>query len=356
MAKLLHDMTTDQKGSLSVLTGQKGTGKTLVLQQVKLLYPAPHYVLIDCEEKDELGIVIDIIDSLSSLLGKDLNLELVLKIDFTAAWTMMLSLLGKLTSPFVLILYGTEYVKQSLVKKLMAITEKLKNFNLVLSFNVVGSSFRVLDNHESDLKLSFNQYSHSDLYQITKDRCDLAFPNGLTKSSISYIVDIISEFGTKVPGTCVNYLKEIYPTVIQEKSIDAEGLRKLSQYFFDGQSLEAISLADFIIESDEVERLVLDNMVSYFKDADHSYIPFKEMKNAYLMGIEPFGYEKSSSEFAQIIKRLNDNMILLPSPLQIPESKRKYGIYPISHYLTIPADEVSELLSVCYGDPDDERY
>ena len=357
MDHLLFDSHEDQQPSLSIVTGIKGTGKNLLMNQLKQKCTADiqeTLVSVDCENKTLSQILFSLVSKVMTLLHLPLDPALLCMMSAKEYWAHLKRYAVKLESPLTILLNSAEFLDKKCLLKLIDFSHRYGKFNLVLGYNIPGSSLQILDIYQSDYKCNLDKYEQQDLYHITRDRCHQAFDFEISTNTISYVVDMIEEFGQQTPGACINYLKELYPKAMDQHEVEAETCRLISQYCIGQHSFSTLSLADFIVEADMLERLVLDNCISTFKQYDAFYLSFDQLRECYDCGCETLEYDSSAREFYQIVQTFNQNMILLPSPLQLKQTKFNSleGVFPVDHFLTLPLDEISELLDVCFGSSD----
>jgi hypothetical protein len=73
------------------------------------------------------------------------------------------------------------------------------------------------------------------------------------------------------------------------------------------------------------------------------------------MGCEALEYEPNDVEFLEVVGNFVDNSVILPSPLMKSRAKRMGMLYNAPHFLTMPVDEISELIDVCFSNPEDDE-
>ena len=101
-------------------------------------------------------------------------------------------------------------------------------------------------------------------------------------------------------------------------------------------------MADYVVNTDIEDRLFLEYIVNYFQSNDRFYIPFAEIKKAYMMTCEELGYVAKNSEFKMSLEKILDAQIIRPS-------KTYKSASAIPHFLTLPLGEVSEIMNLSFG-------
>ena len=99
------------------------------------------------------------------------------------------------------------------------------------------------------------------------------------------------------------------------------------------------------------DRLFLDNLVNYFQHSDCYYIPFSEIKKAYIITSEEMGFKPFKKDFCSSLNKILNAQIIRPSRFAISQDMKDFhGIFPVPHFLTLPLNEVSEIMKVSFGD------
>ena len=254
----------------------------------------------------------------------------------------------------ILYLKNPEDIPLEHLNKIFTFAKSTPNLQVLTSLNIAAQRSFFKQYEHMDHHIPLDMYSISELYEITSDRAIMTFPTSIIPDAIQSVVDFIAEFDTKVPGACIDYLKNLYPIMQNKGQITAEDLREVSQYHFEGFSLNALTLADFVMQTSIENRLFLDYLINYFQQPNRFYIPFNEIKKAFLMMSEELGFKPVKREFYQSFGKILGAQILRPSNYAITQSVTAIaGVYPVAHYLTLPLSEVSDIMKVSFGDVED---
>ncbi|MHC1591119.1 MAG: hypothetical protein ACXQS8_03465 [Candidatus Helarchaeales archaeon] len=268
-------------GTSILIGGLKGIGKSTLISKVlneklnmkAFLMPVIN-LKIDCWEKDELELLIDLILK----LGINLNTDLFYQFDLKQAWGVIFSYLRKRGKNrlYNLFLNNVESIQPKFFKKL---SFNLKNLglNLLATTNFRYSSI-ILDN--MDLYLNLDVYELGDLYRIVDDRIELAFSERNAEAA-RYITDAVVEFDTARPGPCISILKRIYPNIHNNWLIDVnpEILQKCCT-----DALPDIQYSEFdiveLFSTSPVQLLIfLDNITGFLLSTESLYATKKELED-----------------------------------------------------------------------------
>mgnify|MGYP005851098549 CR=1 FL=1 len=359
LAGYLHDFSEDNLSCVTTIAGTRGMGKKLLVRRTlnRLVMEKKirsNFLLLECENKNTYSILVDITDFIARAHKKRIKDEAIFGLSVEQLWNLIKHLSKNLIENLVIMLDSAEFVDKKQLMKLVRLSKNRSNLHLIVSFNVSGSNFKVIEMYEVDKRIGMPEYQNSDLYLITKDRAEMAIRGGLATPILAFVVDSVSEYGTHSPGTCIGFLKELYPTIFETNELRAEDARMHARYYFGMKMMDSISIADILMESTMLERLVLDNLVHYFKGNDKFYIPFSGIADAYRMGCESLECKPIKSEFVSIVGKFTENYVILPSPILKTKANRINGLPIAPYFLTMPADELSELLDACFDGFDDE--
>lgn len=367
----LLDAIEDNYATNVNMYGLKGTGKNLFVNHFfkslpnKLKNPktrvnnglnssskSPNFLVIkiNCEKKELEQIFFTILEQIAREIHFSLKIDEIIHLSPGKLWNIIKILINKLSIPILLYMQQIEHLDAQLISKFYAFAKSTKNLQIITSINTGIQKYSFKQYEGLQHRIHLDVYNTSELRKITQDRSTMAFHNSLESESINMIIDYVSDFDLQVPGSCINYLKEIHPYMQGKGGISSNDLRGISQYHFDSFHLDSISLADYIVDTGIEERLFLEYIVNYFQKKSQYYIPFPEIKKAYKMTSEELGFKPETDEFYTYLQGITNMQILRPSHDQkIRTSKRYRGIYPIAHYLTIPLEELNDILSFSFG-------
>jgi hypothetical protein len=356
---IISDAITDHYTTNVTLYGMKGIGKNLLinmsLDQIKEQFLSNNtevmIVKVDCNKKDLTQIFFNIISQLNPLLSNTLELQDIANLNTSKLWNLLKYLIQKKDSPIIIYLKNPEEIPSEHMNKIFSFAKTTNNLQVITSLNTGAQrySFKQYENMDNHIPLDI--FTTPELYDITADRAIMTFQNPIASEAVQNIVDFVTEFDVKVPGSCINMLKEIYPIIQNKNGLSAEDLREVSQYYFEGFSLDALTMADFVMQTTIEDRLFLDYLINYFQKPNHFYIPFKEIKKAFMMTSEELGFQPYKREFYQSFGKILNAQILRPSNCKLSKTiEPQYGVIPVDHFLTLPLSEVSEIMKVSFGE------
>ena len=367
-ARLIHglimDALDDGYSSSINLYGLKGSGKNLQINHffkwlveyqkdcIEETAEHPFYLTrVDCERKNMSQIFFNILENAQTFLDRQFDAEKIFEADLSALWNLFQFIISRLKSPLILYLQKAEHIENQYLDKIYAFAKQNRNLQIITTMNT-GSRRYLFKNYENlDQKIQFSTYNLSELAEITRDRSEMAFNNPIEQEKTDLVVDYVTEFSHKVPGECVNILKDIYYPIVQNDwDISSEYVRKQTQYYFDNVSIDVFCLTDFIQKTNFEEQLFLEYLLGFFQNRDIFYIPFGEVKNAYKMTSEEIGFEIKWEDFYETLKKFIRSNIILPNNLKSSIMKTNFhGIYEVPYFLPIPANEIDELLKYIFG-------
>lgn len=315
--------------------------------------PGVYSVRVDCTKKDINQLFFQILLQLCTNLHYPLENQELTSLNTSQLWNMMKLIIQNTEHQIILYLKNADELEPSVLGKFFVFAKSTGNLQILTSLNYGAHRCNFKQFDSIDHQIPLDLFDHHDLYTVTSDRSIMAFQKPIVPEAIQTIVDYISEFDIKTPGSCINFLKATYPVVQNQNFLHPETLRELGQYHFEGYSLDALTMADFVMTTTLEDRLFLDNVVNYFQHSDCYYIPFCEIKKAYLMASEEMGFKPYKKEFYSSLNKILNAQIIRPSRFAISsEIKDVHGIFPVPHFLTLPLNEVSEIMKVSFGDID----
>jgi len=328
---LLKDSTEDGFPTNISIYGMKGIGKTVLINKsirdLKQIFydnnkePKNEIFLpiyINCESKEFEEILFNIAERLMNFKKMDLNYDFILNSDLVKIWNLIKLAIQKIKTPIILFLDSLEFIEPHIANKL-TIFNKSEKIIQITSFNMPKCSPYLYEYEKPDWRLELGIYSNKDLLKISQDRCALAFKTPIEIDLHKFIIDLVTQFDKKIPGPIINILRELYPLIensnnlskenSEHKShiIDANRVRDLCRYQFEGFSIDELTIADFVSETDVLERIFLDNLCNYFYQTNKYYINFQELKEKYILACESIEVKMNDESFYRTIKDLEKN-------------------------------------------------
>jgi len=164
---------------------------------------------------------------------------------------------------------------------------------------------------EFDLKKKLNYFSYKELFDILKQRVSLTFLCEVDKELVEFITDLIFEHYVPVPGKGIEILREIYPILNQQVSLNNLEISEILRNQFDSlQATDEFSMLSYISEAELLTIIFLDNLSNHFSKNSNLYITIKELKELYFVSCESIDYEKDMEEFKNLITTLRNIGIL----------------------------------------------
>lgn len=356
MQSILKDAIQDRYPIILSLYGLKGIGKTTLtrktiagLESSKSVNLDMHYV--NCEEKDANQIVFSLINGISQSLNYDLSAESILHSTPSNQINLLTHLITKTIKSDELILFfldSVEYTQPRLINKLMDVCTS-QSCILVTSFNILKSSPCLLEFKKPDLQIQLNTYTPTTLEKISINRCNAAFKYPVERMMIRYLSDLVSEFDYCVPESCLRVLRELYPLIERNAYVDPEQIQDACRYQFKNYSIDEISIAEFISETDLVDRLALDEISSFFQSQTRYYIKYSELANMYKVACESLECQYILNSFNKFTRKLQRVGLLQPSTFINEMVDKKVKITNPFYFLTISPQMLNEILDFAFG-------
>jgi hypothetical protein len=361
MDSLLKDAIQDQYPIVLSLYGLRGIGKTaLTKKAISNLTPlntreSPpiQSCYVNCEEKGSNQIIFSMIDKLSSSLNYDLPPESILHASTSNQINMLSHLITKTQSQkkhnsLLFLLDSIEYTQPLFINKIMDICTSQFCF-LVTSFNLLKSSPFLMEFKKPDIQIQLNTYTPSNLEKISMDRCNIAFTHPIERTIIRYITDLVNEFDYSVPESCLRVLRELYPVLESNSPFIQSQIQDVSRYQFKCHSIDEISIAEFVSETDMVDRLAIDELSSFFHSQSRFYINFAELVNIYKVACENLENQFNSRNFKDFLHKLQRVDLLQPSKFNSQKTSTQQNPTNQLYFLTISPQMLNDILDVAFG-------
>jgi Cdc6-like AAA superfamily ATPase len=350
------------------LYGMKGVGKTTLARKTiaslsettikKTNYFDVYYV--NCEEKESDQILFSLINGISQPLKYEIDPNSILNASLGNQFNLLTHMVSKISNSehnLLFFLDSIELAQPLFINKLMDICSS-HSCHLITSFNVLKSSPYLSEFKHPDFQFQLSTYTPTDLKQISKDRCNAAFKYSVNDSMIQYLTDLVTQFGYSVPESCLRVLRELFPIIEKNSDIDPEEIQDACRYQFKGYSIDEISIAEFISETDMVDRLALDEISSFFRSQIRFYITLQELTTLYKIACETLEDNFSQRKFMGFVKSMQrvgllqssnfnqeDRRLLYNSQSNCAKSKSDDQLY----FLTISPQMLNEILDVAFG-------
>ena len=378
LSSLVLDALLDEYATNVNIYGLKGSGKNLLInhfmswldaKQQNIENDSDHAkqnvdpgsflgISVDCAGKEIEQVFFALVDKIGAHLDHSFQAQQIFSLTTPKLWNLLKFLLKKIEVPVLMHIQNSESMDPIYLDKLFQLAKDLRSVQILTSMNTGGQSYRFKKFEQMDHKIRMDLYSGNEIREITNSRAKMAMKSPLNPESIDLMVDYVMDFDLHIPGASINLLKQVYPVVQDNGELTSEDLRSICQYQFEGLNFDAISMADFVMQTSIEERLFLEYLMGYFENSNRYYIPYGEIKNAYRMTAEELGFKINQSEFRQSFAKITEANILRPGQCYIHEGmKAKDGVLPVAHFLTMPIEEVSEIMNLSFGmfmDDDDE--
>ncbi|MBN2155709.1 MAG: hypothetical protein JW776_06680 [Candidatus Lokiarchaeota archaeon] len=373
LKSILSDSIHDQFPLILSLYGLNGVGKTSLTRKViqelgisqnglKNNAEEPNLTIqscyVNCEKKKPEEILFFLINTLSNTFDYKIDPRPIMKATMVTQMNLLTHLISKtLTktpqSTFFFFFDSTEYMQPTLINKLKSVCASL-SCSLVTSFNLLKSSPYLAEIHKSDFQIQLSTYKPSILERIISDRCELAFKSPIEINIIRYITDMVCEFDCCVPEKCIQVLRELYPIIQSNGYIaDTSQIQDACRFQLKGYTINEISIAEFVSDTEIIDRLALDNICSFFQSQNRYYISYGELMYMYNIACESIDCVFERSQFHKLIKNLDRIGLMQPSNL-IHNASNKTSLSNLDqekfvYFLSISPQLFSEILDVSFG-------
>lgn len=311
---ILKDSSSDDF-SLSILyQGIQGIGKQVIINKVirdlSDLNTELLNIQVDCREKNLEEIIISLLTKIGQNQNINFNFKNIINSNISNLWNLFKLTCRKVDQNLVFIFNNIEYLESEIFKKFLQYG-KDTNVNLLATVNQVlkPSTLDLLS--EFDLKKKLNYFTYKELFNILKQRVSLTFLREIDIELVEFITDLIFEHYVPVPGKGIEILREIYPVLNQQVSLNNLEISEILRNQFDSlQATDEFSMLSYISEAELLTIIFLDNLSNHFLKNSNLYITIKELKELYFVSCESLDYEKNMEEFKNLITTLRNIGIL----------------------------------------------
>lgn len=311
---ILKDSFSDDF-SLSILyQGIQGIGKQVIINKVirdlSDLNTELLNIQVDCREKNLEEIIISLLTKIGQNQNINFNFKNIINSNISNLWNLFKLTCRKVDQNLVFIFNNIEYLESEIFKKFLQYG-KDTNVNLLATVNqaLKPSTLDLLS--EFDLKKKLNYFTYKELFDILKQRVSLTFLREIDIELVEFITDLIFEHYVPVPGKGIEILREIYPVLNQQVSLNNLEISEILRNQFDSlQATDEFSMLSYISEAELLTIIFLDNLSNHFLKNSNLYITIKELKELYFVSCESLDYEKNMEEFKNLITTLRNIGIL----------------------------------------------
>ena len=371
LKNIIQDAIEDEFSTNINFYGLKGMGKNLHINQYlswmennqknllcsqKINQPEVCIVRVDCANKEMDQFFFAMINNLAQKQNISLNFNDLMLKSTQELWNTFKILIQKITIPIIYYFHQSEFLDPNNISKIYNFAKTQKNFQIISSMNTGMRMYSFNDYSQLDHRIRLDQYSSSELKNITNQRSIMAFETTPDEEAIDLIFNLVSEFDMKVPGSYIRFLRSINPYIQEYKTITPHHLREISQYHFDGFNIDSLQISEFIMETSIEDRLFLDYIINNFQQKDRFFISKNEIHNSFHQSCEELGYTPRGGEFQHRLEKITRSSIILPNHrYSLLNSKvlDKFGTegnrLQILYYLTIPLEDASDILDFAFG-------
>jgi len=311
---ILKDSFSDDF-SLSILyQGIQGIGKQVIINKVirdlSNLNTEFLNIHVDCREKNLEEIIISLLTKIGQNQNINFNFKSIINSNISYLWNLFKLTCRKVDHNLVFIFNNIEYLEPEIFKKFLQYG-KDTNISFLATVNQALKPSTLDLISEFDLKKKLNYFSYKELFDILKQRVSLTFLREVDKELVEFITDLIFEHYVPVPGKGIAILREIYPVLNQQVSLNNLEISEILRNQFDSlQVTDEFSMLSYISEAELLTIIFLDNLSNHFLKNSNLYITIKELKDLYFVSCESIDFEKDMEEFKNLITILRNIGIL----------------------------------------------
>ena len=311
---ILKDSFSDDF-SLSILyQGIQGIGKQVIINKVirdlSNLNTEFLNIQVDCREKNLEEIIISLLTKIGQNQNTNFNFKSIINSNISNLWNLFKLMCRKVDHNLIFIFNNIEHLEPEIFKKFLQYGKDTSvSFLATVNQALKPSTLDLIS--EFDLKKKLNYFSYKELFDILKQRVSLTFLREVDKELVEFITDLIFEHYVPVPGKGIEILREVYPVLNQQVSLNNLEISEiLRNQFVSLQATDEFSMLSYISEAELLTIIFLDNLSNHFLKNSNLYITIKELKDLYLVSCESIDYEKDMEEFKNFITTLRNNGIL----------------------------------------------
>ena len=356
---ILNDSITDEFPLNILYQGIEGIGKKVIINKVikdlitNNANSLPFQkIIIDCKEKNLEELIFSLLSELNKLPNLNFNLNSFLTSNISQLWNIFKLASKKIDQNLFLIFNNIENIKPDFFKKMLYLGKEM-NITVISTVNKILRSSTLDYISEFDIKRKLNYFTYEELNLILKTRASLTFSHEVDKELIQYITDLIFEHYVPVPGKGIDMLREIYPFLKNQDSIEHFKMLEIFQNQFDSfQITDEFNMLNYISEEDLLTIIFLDNLSNTFSNTSHFYIDLNHLQELYDISCESLDYEKDSQEFKNIIQKALRIGILSPSKKGLTKNSKFLSEDPLVYdcfFMTINPFQLKAMVDAVFG-------
>lgn len=326
---ILKDSFSDDFSLSIIYQGIQGIGKQVIINKVirdlSNLNTEFLNIQVDCREKNLEEIIISLLTKIGQNQNTNFNFKSIINSNISNLWNQFKLTCRKVDHNLVFIFNNIEHLEPEIFKKFLQYGKDTSvSFLATVNQALKPSTLDLIS--EFDLKKKLNYFSYKELFDILKQRVSLTFLHEIDKELVEFITDLIFEHYVPVPGKGIEILREIYPVLNQQVSLNNLEISEILRNQFNSlQATDEFSMLSYISEAELLTIIFLDNLSNYFSKNSNLYITIKELKELYFLSCESIDYEKDMEEFKNLITTLRNIGILNASKKNNLNDYRKFS-------------------------------
>jgi len=356
---ILNDSITDEFPLNILYQGIQGIGKKVIINKVlkDLIIDNVNIlpfqkIIIDCKEKNLEELIFSLLTELSKAPNLNFNLNSILNSNMSQLWNIFKLASKKINQNLFLIFNNIEYIKPEFFKKFLYLGKEM-NITIISTVNKILRTSTLDYLSEFDIKRKLNYFSYKELDSILQTRASLTFSHEIDKELIQFITDLIFEHYVPVPGKGIDILRDIYPFLKNQDTIEHFKMLEICQNQFDSfQISDEFNMLNYISEEDLLTIIFLDNLSHNFSKKSHFYIDLKHLQELYDISCESLEYERDLNEFKNIIQKTLRVGILSPSKKGLKNNIKILSEDPLTYdcfFMTINPYQLKAMVDAVFG-------
>lgn len=353
---ILKDSFSDDF-SLSILyQGIQGIGKQVIINKVirdlSNLNTVFLNIQVDCREKNLEEVIISLLTKIGQNQNINFNFKSIINSYISNLWNLFKLTCRKVDRNLVFIFNNIEHLEPEIFKKFLQYG-KDTSISFLATVNQVLKPSTLDLISEFDLKKKLNYFSYKELFDILKQRVSLTFLHEVDKELVEFITDLIFEHYVPVPGKGIEILREIYPLLNQQVSLNNLEISEILRNQFDSlQVTDEFSMLSYISEAELLTIIFLDNLSNHFLKKSNLYITIRELKELYFVSCESIDYEKDMEEFKNLITILRNIGILNASKKNNQNDYRNFSNNILNYnfyFMVINPQQLKSILDAIFN-------